>query len=536
MEGSVHPHIQRFLLRLLFLSSVLTWSFFSGNLAVIIVTIVFLAYAVAVLIFEHRRDIDSRESAGFVYADIVFVGLLTAFSGGWASEFHLFLYFIVALRAPYRSWYQALAIPAVCTAVYIVAGGVETVSAHWFEIAVRLGLLWFLPVLLRIVGLRSTREKERAERLSKELSRTHDEIRRYTAALEKANSENERRLADITLIHEFVMKMRHIHDYENVYGTVLESIHKASDAPWIVLVHTPGSGKGESVRTWGDPPSEISSHIRQEESFRTHVEEGIRTEMEIGDIGQVVFRTFICRRDEDSSIAIHTIYPPGHADLMDSQVEVVSALMDAVELEMELLRLEAGLTDANTELVESNRHLLRLHELQSELAHASLARGDINQTLGDLQSIMANELFELDRLNLFLPNRETQMLECRTSVGIEDYPLEEIKVPMDEDGGAISRSFREGRTIFFGGEGTVPNDLRLGHPYDRIPAIRSHIFVIVPLLDHQGRVLGVIGADRKYSHMPIPASTVTMLELFASHVALVLSLQESSGNTLHTDS
>jgi hypothetical protein len=107
---------------------------------------------------------------------------------------------------------------------------------------------------------------------------------------------------------------------------------------------------------------------------------------------------------------------------------------------------------------------------------------------------------------------------------------------MDEGGGAISRAFREGRTIFFGGEGTVPDDLRLGHPYDRIPAIRSHIFVIVPLLDHQGRVMGVIGADRKYSHMPIPASTVTMLELFARHVALVLSLQESAGNTLQAGS
>jgi hypothetical protein len=72
----------------------------------------------------------------------------------------------------------------------------------------------------------------------------------------------------------------------------------------------------------------------------------------------------------------------------------------------------------------------------------------------------------------------------------------------------------------------VPDELRLAEPYSRIPAIRSRIFVIVPLVDHRGEVLGVIGADRKYTHHPIPEETVTMLEFFARHVAMVLSIYE----------
>ena len=43
----------------------------------------------------------------------------------------------------------------------------------------------------------------------------------------------------------------------------------------------------------------------------------------------------------------------------------------------------------------------------------------------------------------------------------------------------------------------------------------------------QGSVIGVIGADRKYTHRPIPHETVTMLEFFAHHVAMVLSISGS---------
>jgi hypothetical protein len=138
---------------------------------------------------------------------------------------------------------------------------------------------------------------------------------------------------------------------------------------------------------------------------------------------------------------------------------------------------------------------------------------------------MAQELFELDRLNLFLPDDAGKMLQCRTSVGIDDSLTEEVEVPVDERGGAISLAYREGRTIFFGGDGPVPRDLRLATPYSKISAIRSRIFVIVPLTDHRGKVLGVIGADRKYSHQAIPQSTITMLEYFARHVAMLISLQ-----------
>ncbi|TNF45520.1 GAF domain-containing protein [bacterium] len=529
LNPRVSPRLQRLVLRLLFGTSVLIWSLTGEAIAnarfVSILAISFGAWATMVFFLERGRD--GSESQLFIYCDIVFTGILISLTGKIESEFHLLFYFIIAMRAPYTSWFQTLTIPGVCTLIYLPSVGSDGVLNHWFNFMVRIGLLWFLPVLLRFIGTRSILEKERAERLSGELVRTHDEVRRYTAALEKTNVEKERQLEAITVLHHFVMEMRAIEDFEDVYRTVFAFAHKVSDAPWVFLVHTRGSGKENVLhRSWGDPSPPVVDWVRDRAAGDAGAHDGIRLQEEIEGVGDTIFRSFRCEREQDASLAMYLAFPPGHSDLLEGQIEVLSALMDAFELELEVLRLREGLTEANRDLTESNRHLTRLHELQYELSHASLIKGDISEIIHSIQEIMANELFELDRLNLFLPNRDTQMLECMTSVGIEDYPVEKIKIPLDHRGGAISKAYREGKTIFFNGQENVPVDLRLAHPYSEIPAIRSRIFVIVPILDYSGRVLGVIGADRKYTHLPIPDSTVTMLEFFARHVAMVLSYQE----------
>ena len=529
MSPHVSPRFQRLILRLLFGTGVLLWSL-TGDAVAYARNEAFLAISFgiwAILIFILERGREGPESPLFIYSDIVFAGILVALTGGIDSEFHLLLYFIIAMRAPYASWFQALTMPGVCTLIYLPAVGPAAVTDHWFELIFRIGLLWFLPILLRFIGIRSIKERERAERLSGELARTHDEVRRYTAALEKANVEKESQLEAITVLHQFVMEMRAFDDDEGVYRTVFTFAHRVSEAPWIFLIHSKGPGKEEVLhRSWGDPPAPLVDRVQRQVTGDTGTHDGIRLQEEIEGVGDIVFRSFRCERDQEAFLAMYLAFPSGHSDLLEGQIEVLSALMDAFELEMEVLRLGEGLKEANRDLMESNRHLTRLHELQYELSHASLANGNISEIIHSIQEIMANELFELDRLNLFLPNLDTQMLECMTSVGIEDYTVEKIRIPLDEGGGAISKAYREGKTIFFDGKDKVPVDLRLTHPYSEIPAIRSRIFVIVPLLDYRGQVLGVIGADRKHTHLPIPDSTVTMLEFFARHVAMVLSHQE----------
>lgn len=525
----VDPRLQRMFLRLFSCAVILLWSLTGGSshgVSVALLVGVFGAWAVLIFVLERGRE--GPESPAFTYSDILFAGLLISLTGKIDSEFHLLLYFIIAMRAPYTSWFQALAIPGVCTLIYLPAVGPGAVTDHWFELIFRIGLLWFLPILLRFIGIRSILERERAERLSGELARTHDEVRRYTAALEKTNVEKERQLEAITFLHHFVMEIRTINEEEGVFRTVFTFAHRVSEAPWIFLVHIRGPGEGDVLfKSWGDPSPPVSHWVLHHARQNTGAYGGIRIQEEIEGAGDVVFRSFRCERDQAGSLIMYLAFPPGHSDLLEGQLEVLSALMDAFELEMEVLRLREGLKEVNRNLTESNRHLTRLHELQHELSHASLVSGDISEVLQSVQEIMANELFELDRLNLFMPDEDDRMLVCMTSVGIEDYPAEKIRIPMDKRGGAISKAYREGTTIFFDGRQEVPPDFRLASPFSDIPAVRSRIFVIVPLLDYRGEVLGVIGADRKYTHLPIPESTVTMLEFFARHVAMVLSYQRT---------
>ncbi|UCF30012.1 MAG: GAF domain-containing protein [bacterium] len=522
--------VQRFVLRLFFTCGVLLWSYFSGNLSALIVSMVFVIYAMAVLIYSYRREQTGDEAVPFIFADIAFVGLLIGMSGGWTSEFHLLLYFIVALRAPYRSWALTLAIPAACSLAYAIPAWksiVEIESLFWFTFLTRISLLWFLAPLLRIIGLRSREERERAERLTLELSSTHDEVRRYTAALEKANAQGEKRLMEITLLHQFVTEVRAAKGYEDVYQTVLKYVSQASEAPWIFLAHSRERESGTSeIRSFGDPPEEISR--RATEAISVPRSDGQEPAEEWTFPGQGTCAAYFldCCQGHLKTVTLLLIFPPNTVRMEEDQVEVLNAFLESLEMELELLRLQSDLRHSNERLRVSNHHLMRLHELQNELSRAFLASGEMDGVVQAAQEIMAKELFELDRLNLFLPNWDKKMLQCRTSVGIEGVQAEEVSVPMDERGGAISKAFREGKTIFFDGGTAVPPELRVADPFSRMQAIRSRIFVIVPLLDHRGEVLGVIGADRKRTHRPIPQETIAMLEFFARHLAMVLSLQE----------
>jgi len=530
MERFLISYLQRFFLRTAFGTLVLLWASI-GRLQAVgahwarILVAVYLVFSLTVFVWEKIWRGQREEVPLFAYLDLLFIGVLIALSGGASSEFHLLLYFVVALRAPYRSWTQTFLVPGMSTLVYLAAVGHVGREYHWFELLVRISLLWFLAVVLRLTGLRSVAERERSEKLTQELSTTHDEVRRYTAALEKTNAEKESRLAEVILLHRFVTEVRGLDDYDGVYDAVLPHVRTVCEPPWVFLLHQGVSEQTDPlVRTLGDPPEQVVGWIRKRGIDAGCGDDCKRIKHTFDGLGEVDFRCFSRCGQEKSWVSLILCFPTAQWVLLEEQVKVLSALMDSVEMELELLRLRKDLGQTNLWLAESNRHLMRMQELQHTLSSAFLSDEDISGVLHDAQEIMARELFELDRLNLFLPDVRKGVLQCRTSVGIGDYPLEKIVVPLDKRGGALSLAFREGKTIFFDGQGEVPSEYRLSEPFNRIPAIRSRIFLIVPLMDHMGNVMGVIGADRKYTLQPIPPETVTMLEYFAHHVAMVLSV------------
>jgi signal transduction histidine kinase len=132
----------------------------------------------------------------------------------------------------------------------------------------------------------------------------------------------------------------------------------------------------------------------------------------------------------------------------------------------------------------------------------------------------AKSVLELDRVNILLADPEGRWLQAVTSMGTTE-PLEAIRVPVGPDGGAIAHAYLTKQSIFWDGQGSVPEEFRLKPPYDRIEAFRSRVFANVPLVA-QGQAIGVMGADRKHSRRPLEPATRELLQLFAAQAAVAI--------------
>lgn len=132
----------------------------------------------------------------------------------------------------------------------------------------------------------------------------------------------------------------------------------------------------------------------------------------------------------------------------------------------------------------------------------------------------AQTVLQLERLNILLADPEGRWLQAVASTETEE-PLEAILVPIGPGGGGLARAYLTKEPVIWDGRGPVPQDLQLKPPYDRIKALRSRVFAILPLVV-QGRAIGVMGADRKRSHRPLEPSTLELLQLFATQAALAI--------------
>jgi len=390
------------------------------------------------------------------------------------------------------------------------------------------GLILF-PLLL-LLALRRGPATRRA-RAADELAHTHEQIRRYTADLEKTHAEKEKRLAEITLLHRFVSEVHDLRQPDSVYSLALDFAVQASEAPWAFLCHRREANGRLTLRVSGEAPPEALEWARRQAAAGEEAGDARFETLQVPGLGTCRGYRFARGEPGGARVCLMLLFSLGGGRLGEDQIKVVSLIANRTESELTLIALTEELERANRRLTEGNNQLRLLIELENEFSKAFLERRDLPETFQTLHEIMAKEIFAVDRINLFLPNRGTGMLEAATSVGIGDYPLEKVKVPLDERGGALSLAFREGRSIAFDGHGAVPPEYRLAEPFDSIPPIRSRIFLIVPILDHQGRALGIIASDRKYSHKPITPETAMMLEAFARHTALLFSLRkkESGG-------
>jgi GAF domain-containing protein/CheY-like chemotaxis protein len=174
------------------------------------------------------------------------------------------------------------------------------------------------------------------------------------------------------------------------------------------------------------------------------------------------------------------------------------------------------LARSHAQVAKYKEQLQELYRLGVAMQSAISLRERLDLILQGVHGVLG-----LDRIAIFLCDRDEQVLECRAALGEMEEPVEQIKLPLGPGGGILARVFREGQELLWSDEREVPADLRLGPPYSDFRTLRSRSFIILPLVS-RGGTIGLLVADNKLSRGPFSDETLSLLRTFAAQAAIAI--------------
>ncbi len=189
----------------------------------------------------------------------------------------------------------------------------------------------------------------------------------------------------------------------------------------------------------------------------------------------------------------------------------------------EVENLNERLKQANVDLSESNRLLEVSNRKITTLYRIGITMQETMSLKDRLELILTGiqEVLEVDRINIMLPDPQESALECRAAFGLDNRPVKEISVPLGPKGGALVSAFRRRDVVRIGSGDHIPPNLRLGEPYNRDPFLRSNAFVVVPMVA-KNKAVGVIAVDNKTTHKPITDDMINLIQIFANQAAVAV--------------
>ena len=170
------------------------------------------------------------------------------------------------------------------------------------------------------------------------------------------------------------------------------------------------------------------------------------------------------------------------------------------------------------------QRLFTLHNRMNGITHvsASIQKSSKMEEVFRIIADGIHDILDFDRVNIFLANREKEMLECVEARGNLDEPLENIQVPMNEEGGIIWQTLRDDTPNIIKDASDLPPEHRLSSPYDRIKAIRSTSFMLIPFHDGKDAV-GLFAVDNKFKKTPINDEEVDIIKVMADQTSVAIS-------------
>jgi signal transduction histidine kinase len=182
-------------------------------------------------------------------------------------------------------------------------------------------------------------------------------------------------------------------------------------------------------------------------------------------------------------------------------------------------------TKVATELRDLNRNLEdRIRERTSQLRHLHQLGVSMQEPLPlseRLNLILkgVHEVIGFDRIIIWLPDREDLSLEMAAAVGFSSASGT-VQVPISDEVPTLARAYRDRVEIVIEERHEVPPEFRVQPPHDKVPALRSRSFVVLPLISRR-RSVGVLAADNAVSRKPI-APQLDLLRIFASQAAVAI--------------
>jgi methyl-accepting chemotaxis protein len=170
------------------------------------------------------------------------------------------------------------------------------------------------------------------------------------------------------------------------------------------------------------------------------------------------------------------------------------------------------------------QRLFTLHNRMNGITHvsASIQRSGKIDEVFQLCADGIHDILDFDRVNVFLANKEKKMLECVETRGNMDEPIENIQVPMNEAGGIIWLTLRNDKPYVIKDTSEMKPEYRLHSPYDKIKAIRSTSFMLIPF--HDGKeAVGLFAVDNKFKRTPINDEEVDIIKVLADQVSVAIS-------------
>ncbi|MFV1957009.1 MAG: methyl-accepting chemotaxis protein [bacterium] len=153
---------------------------------------------------------------------------------------------------------------------------------------------------------------------------------------------------------------------------------------------------------------------------------------------------------------------------------------------------------------------------------ASIQRSQSLEEVFNLCADGIHSVLDFDRVNIFLRNDQTGMLECRESRGNLDEPLDKIKVPLNPDGGVIYMTINYNRTYLVKTSDDMKPEYRVKPPYDQIRAIRSNSFMTVPFHDGK-KPVGLFAIDNKFKKVRLNEEEMDIIKILADQVSVAIS-------------